>query len=99
MDTGLMLKAQRAAEGFQQQPVASLSEFYGRVPPVEEIGAAFIAQLSHILRGDVFSGAVGLEEADLTERLLAEGIGVDAFVADDDRKREPTALRREVSPP
>ena len=92
------LKATAAAE--KRQPiVASLSEFFGRVPPLEEIKAVLVAQLSHTLRRDVVSGIVGVEEAALTERLLAEEIGTDTFVMGDIRNGKAAALCREMHAP
>lgn len=74
-----VLKTAAAAEENKRQ-TASLSEFLGRVAPIEDIEAVLLAQLSHALRRSVVPGVLGDEETALAERLFADEIGTDAFV-------------------
>jgi lipoate-protein ligase A len=91
-DMSAVLKTTAATEKHQTQ-IASVSEFLGRVPPLEEVEAVLIAQLSHALRRTIVCGAVGVEETALTEHLLIEEIGTEAFVADVHGREVVTSAR------
>lgn len=98
-ETSGVLKAPSGAGKKYEKPMASVSEFFGRVPPVEEIEAVLIPQLADGLRRAPTAGILGADETTLAERLLAEKIGIDAFVSGNDRECGRIAPIRKEKPP
>lgn len=61
-------------------PVASLADCLGRVPPVEEVQTAIVAELNNIWDGASVTSDLRTDELALANELLANEIGRDAFV-------------------
>jgi lipoate-protein ligase A len=82
-----------------EKATASLQVFLGRVAPIEDIEAVLVAQLSNALRRSVLPGILDDEERELAERLFADEIGTDAFVASEFRQPGRISSEREAHPP
>src|SRR5262249_7885694 len=61
-------------------PVASLADCLDRVPPIEEVRAAIVAELNNIWDGASVASELRADEMALAVRLLADEIGTDEFV-------------------
>ncbi len=73
-------------------PVASLADCLGRVPPVEDVHAAILAELNDIWDGASVTSDLRADELALAEKLLADEIGRDEFVMDAPAKRQGASL-------
>lgn len=60
--------------------VASLADFLGQVPSVEEVRTALLTEMAEAWRAPIAIADLGPEEQALAEALLASEIGTDEFV-------------------
>lgn len=69
-------------------PVASLADCLGRVPPIEDVHAAVLAEFNNIWDGATVTSDLRSDELALAEELLADEIGRDEFVMGAPVKRQ-----------
>ena len=75
--------------------VASLADFLGRVPSIEEIKAAIMAELPGTWRASIVDGVLRSEELAIAEKLFAEEIGTDEFVNGQATEATPHVLNED----
>ncbi len=71
--------------------VTSLAERLGRVPPVEEVRSALLAELPDAWDGASVTSELRADEVELAEKLLADEIGTDEFVMGAPAQRRRTS--------
>ena len=78
--------------------VASLADFLGRVPSVQDVRSALLAEMSEAWRAPPAAEDLGPEELALADALLATEIGTEAFVIGETAEAETPLSTPATSP-